>query len=78
VFVRGGCFCNPGAAEAAFGFDPQVLGAALDRVSDNFSIDRLRSEMHGAPVGAVRASLGVANNPSDIERLLAIVASFRQ
>ncbi len=36
VSVRGGCFCNPGAAEAAFGLDARVascfndLGAAFN------------------------------------------------
>ena len=78
VFVRGGCFCNPGAAEAAFGVEPGVLGAALDRVSADFSIPRLRSELGGAAVGAVRASLGIANTPEDLDRLLAVIASFRQ
>jgi selenocysteine lyase/cysteine desulfurase len=51
VSVRGGCFCNPGAAEGA--------GLGL-----------------GAPVeGAVRASLGVASDARDVDRLLEVVAS---
>jgi selenocysteine lyase/cysteine desulfurase len=49
VSVRGGCFCNPGAAEeAGLGF-----GAARQ--------------------GAVRASLGVANDLGDVERLVDVV-----
>ena len=50
VSVRGGCFCNPGAAEAAgVGFN--------------------------APVpGAVRASLGVASDRRDVDRLVELVA----
>jgi selenocysteine lyase/cysteine desulfurase len=51
VSVRGGCFCNPGAAEqVGVGF-----GAATP--------------------GAVRASLGIANNLRDIERLVDVVAA---
>ena len=51
VSVRGGCFCNPGAAEQ-FG-----LG-------------------FGAPTpGAVRASLGIANNLRDVERLVDVVSA---
>ena len=73
VFVRGGCFCNPGAAEAAFGVEPAVLGSALDRVADDFSIARLRLELGGATVGAVRASVGIANTPEDIDRLFAVL-----
>ena len=51
VSVRGGCFCNPGAAEqVGLGFD--------------------------APMpGAVRASLGVANNMRDVERLVDVVSA---
>ena len=50
VSVRGGCFCNPGAAES--------LGLGF-----------------GAPVpGAVRASLGAANNERDIDRLVSVIA----
>lgn len=50
VSVRGGCFCNPGAAEA--------VGAGFD-----------------APVpGAVRASLGVASDQRDVDRLVELVA----
>jgi selenocysteine lyase/cysteine desulfurase len=51
VSVRGGCFCNPGAAEqVGLGF--------------------------GAPTqGAVRASLGVANNMRDVERLVDVVSA---
>ena len=51
VSVRGGCFCNPGAAEA--------IGAGYE-----------------APVpGAVRASLGAANDERDIDRLVELVAT---
>jgi len=78
VFVRGGCFCNPGAAEAAFGFEPQALTRALDGLSRTFSIPGLRTRLGGVPVGAVRASFGVANSPSDVQRALSVVEEFRE
>jgi selenocysteine lyase/cysteine desulfurase len=78
VFVRGGCFCNPGAAEAAFGFDPDAVRSALDRLAVGFSVPKFRALLGGSAVGAVRASVGIANVPADIERLLAVVASFRR
>jgi len=53
VSIRGGCFCNPGAAECALG----VVASA---------------EMKGR-VGALRASVGLANNRADIARLLAVI-----
>ncbi len=77
VFLRGGCFCNPGAAESAFAFEPGALSNALDQLSGDFSIAGLRMRLGGTPVGAVRASLGVANSPADVERALSVVDEFR-
>jgi selenocysteine lyase/cysteine desulfurase len=78
VSLRGGCFCNPGASEAAFQFPPDQTRRCLEASSDGgFSIAKF-SECLGAsvPVGAVRASMGIATNRRDIDRALAIVASF--
>jgi selenocysteine lyase/cysteine desulfurase len=76
--VRGGCFCNPGAAEAAFGFDKSVMARALDRLGGDFSIPRLQQCMGpDIAVGAVRASLGAANNRRDVERCVDVIESFR-
>jgi selenocysteine lyase/cysteine desulfurase len=46
VAIRGGCFCNPGAAEAV-----------------------------GRPRGCLRASIGMANQARDVDRLLEVVAA---
>jgi selenocysteine lyase/cysteine desulfurase len=54
ISIRGGCFCNPGAAECAFGI---VAEAHLKGM-----------------VGALRASVGLANNCGDIERLIDLVS----
>jgi selenocysteine lyase/cysteine desulfurase len=75
VALRGGCFCNPGAAEAAFGLDAADLAACLAATGDEFSLARLAACL-GRAVGAVRLSLGLANNRADIERAVAVVASF--
>ncbi len=56
IAIRGGCFCNPGAAECAFGI---VAEAHLKGM-----------------VGALRASVGLANNRADVERLVELIASF--
>jgi selenocysteine lyase/cysteine desulfurase len=77
VCLRGGCFCNPGAAEAAFRFDAQRVGRCLDALGEDFSVPRLQRCLGpAAPVGAVRASMGIANNRNDISRALDVVASF--
>ena len=77
VQLRGGCFCNPGAAEAAFGFDARQMAGCLDALGADFSIPRLQQCVgRDVAVGAVRASIGLANNRRDIERCLDVVASF--
>jgi len=75
VALRGGCFCNPGAAEAAFGLDAAELAACLAASSDEFSLTRLAACL-GRAVGAVRLSLGLANHRGDLERAVAVMASF--
>ena len=80
VSLRGGCFCNPGASEAAFGFRADQTARCLDQVSDGgFSIERL-AECLGpeVPVGAVRASVGLPSNIADVDRLLAVIRSYGQ
>ena len=57
VSLRGGCFCNPGAAECALGV---VADASLK-----------------GEVGAVRASVGLANNGADVARMVDVLALLR-
>jgi selenocysteine lyase/cysteine desulfurase len=70
VALRGGCFCNPGAAEAALDFDGETV-RCLAALHEDFSIPRLRQCL-GAEraVGAVRLSVGLANNEEDVDRAL--------
>jgi selenocysteine lyase/cysteine desulfurase len=70
VAIRGGCFCNPGAAAHAFGLDAGQTRACLD---GPFSIARFRACMDGRPVGALRASVGLATNERDVDRLGACI-----
>ena len=71
IAVRGGCFCNPGAAESAFGFDAADARRCLSE--DGFTIEKFARCLDGRAVGAVRASVGLANNDSDVERLVSLV-----
>lgn len=73
IALRGGCFCNPGAAERAFG--SAGLSACLDRLEADFTPQRL-ADCSGREAGAVRASLGLANDAGDVARLVALVAGF--
>ena len=77
IFVRGGCFCNPGASEAAFQFDPARTSRCLATIEDDFSIPRFAACLGpGAVVGALRASVGVPTNASDIDRLLTAISTL--
>jgi len=74
VSLRGGCFCNPGASEAAFGLADRIA-ECLVLLGDGFTPERF-AQCSGTPVGAVRISVGAANNVSDVERALDVVQSF--
>ena len=71
IAIRSGCFCNPGAAEHAFGID---AGRALTCSKGAFSLARFRACLGDTPVGAVRASLGVATSARDVDRLADFIA----
>ena len=78
VSVRGGCFCNPGASEAAFGFPVETSARCLRRArEEGFSIPRFAECMDGHAVGAVRASVGIASNERDVGRLVDVLAGMR-
>ncbi len=72
VCIRGGCFCNPGASEVAFGYSAEMLARAYNTIEDleHFTPDMLKPFVDGRPVGALRASAGYANIPPDIHKLI--------
>ena len=73
ISLRTGCFCNPGAGEAAFGLTRHDLRAAWRAVSRGRGtpeLDRYLS-LVGLPTGgAVRVSLGVASTLDDVDAFL--------
>jgi selenocysteine lyase/cysteine desulfurase len=79
VSMRGGCFCNPGAAEAAFGWPTQDAGACLRAHRSGFSVDQF-AECLGPSyaVGALRISVGMPTNTKDIDRAIAALRTFQQ
>jgi len=77
VAIRGGCFCNPGAAEKAFDFEDLPLAASLDALEGRFSIPALRHRLDGAAVGALRLSVGAPTIDADLDRALSFIESFR-
>lgn len=72
ISLRFGCFCNPGAGEAAFALPLRSLRSAarkpLGSLEDYLTVLGLPS------AGAVRASVGVSSQPRDVDRFLDFVA----
>jgi len=77
VSIRGGCFCNPGAAEQAFKFPAAETLSCMNRARhEGFTVEKFAECLGGdVAVGAVRASLGVATNEADIARLIDVVTA---
>ncbi len=77
VSVRGGCFCNPGASEAAFGFPADATARCLAATTRaGWSLARFADCLRGHAVGAVRASVGIPTSEADLDRLVAVVAEL--
>jgi selenocysteine lyase/cysteine desulfurase len=72
IALRGGCFCNPGASEVALRLPATRSAECLSALGDAFEVQRF-SRCIGSPVGALRASFGMFNTESDIDRALAFL-----
>jgi selenocysteine lyase/cysteine desulfurase len=74
ISLRTGCFCNPGAGEAAFGLRRRDLTRArralLRPGAEDAPIDDYLSLVGMATGGAVRVSLGLASSVEDVEAFL--------
>ncbi|KAJ0160939.1 Molybdenum cofactor sulfurase [Colletotrichum tanaceti] len=74
ISLRTGCFCNPGAGEAAFGLSKRALEplnrARVQALNDGGrSVDDYIRLL--APVGAVRISFGFVTTTGDVDRFIA-------
>lgn len=71
ISLRGGCFCNPGAAEVAFHMpadEAQTCFQSMPR--GTFSLGAFAHCLgREVAVGAMRVSLGIASNDEDLDRL---------
>ncbi len=78
ISLRTGYFCNPGAAEFALDHsDAKVRRCAGTFTPDSFDLWRFAECLRDRPVGAIRASFGIASDEADLRRLLEVLASFR-
>jgi selenocysteine lyase/cysteine desulfurase len=74
ISLRTGCFCNPGAGEVAFTISRETLLGS--EFAHGMTLDAYLHAVGLHTGGAIRASLGVASNLSDVQRFLAFAAEF--
>ena len=79
ISLRTGCFCNPGAGEAAEELTEDDMRAAMHAGVDmNLAkFVQLMQERGGKAAGAIRVSFGLVSNISDAARFLAFAEELR-
>ena len=79
ISVRTGCFCNPGPGETAEGLTEEDMAAAIAEHSDMTLPRFLQFITHrgGKSAGAIRVSLGLATNFSDVFRFAQFAEGLR-
>jgi selenocysteine lyase/cysteine desulfurase len=79
ISLRTGCFCNPGAGEAAEGLTAEDMRAAAAEPAGMTLPRFLQFMQHrgGKSAGAIRASLGIVSNFRDAYRFITFAADFR-
>jgi selenocysteine lyase/cysteine desulfurase len=76
ISLRTGCFCNPGAGEAAFSISRRLLSGAIRRTTG--TIDDYLHQLGLPSGGAVRVSFGMSSSPEDVDAFLGfIVETYR-
>ena len=74
ISLRSGCFCNPGASEFALGHSRAELQACrVAAATDGFDMKRYSECLGDRALGAVRVSLGLASNFSDVHRFVKFI-----
>ncbi|MGZ6365362.1 MAG: aminotransferase class V-fold PLP-dependent enzyme, partial [Ktedonobacteraceae bacterium] len=69
ISIRSGCFCNPGVREIALGLAREDL-ASIFRHKERMSYEQFLQVIDGRKQGALRVSVGLVTNFSDIYRFL--------
>lgn len=79
ISLRTGCFCNPGAGEIAEGLTEEDMKEGL-KESESMNLPRfleLVQSRGNKSVGAIRVSVGLATNFSDVYRFMRFAAGFK-
>ncbi len=78
ISLRTGCFCNPGAGELALGLSRDDIEACFRDSASPMNYQTFRSCISPKDSGAVRISLGAANNYDDVRCFLEFAREFLQ
>jgi selenocysteine lyase/cysteine desulfurase len=78
IALRGGCFCNPGAAERALDLPAGAMLECLESIPQGaFNLRTLASCLDDTvAVGAMRASVSIPTTDGDLDRLERFLAGF--
>src|SRR5688500_1705324 len=78
ISLRTGCFCNPGGGEIALGITGTELSSCFHQPEHEtrLTIDDFRLCIDGKSAGAVRVSLGLASNVTDVEAFVDFAQTF--
>jgi len=78
IFVRTGCFCNPGVNEMVFGYTIDTYERLYNDAikPDAITIEKLREYSGDLAIGAIRASFGYVNREGDPERFASFVRDY--
>ncbi len=76
ISLRTGCFCNPGAGEAALGLSREELERCFAEAGGPISYEELRRCVDPHESGAVRISLGLASSFADVHALRAELRGY--
>jgi molybdenum cofactor sulfurtransferase len=74
ISLRTGCFCNPGAGEIAFTIARETLVGG--EFGDGMTLEDYIARIGLPSGGAIRASLGLASNFSDVEHFTKFATKF--
>ncbi len=75
ISLRTGCFCNPGAGEIAFGLSKSDMKDCFEN-EERASFEQCIIASKGKTAGAVRISLGIVTNFSDVYRFFEYCKTF--
>jgi molybdenum cofactor sulfurtransferase len=75
ISLRTGCFCNPGAGEAALGISGEELASCF-RGHDRMTVDAFRGCLTDKGSGSVRVSFGWGSTFDDAVALLRLLDTF--